>query len=72
MQNPKIIIELNTTITKKERENIKKGLLSLLSITEKEIEIFNAKEYTFSSEFSQKVYEEIRHELSYNYVNFKD
>lgn len=72
MNNPKVIIELNANITNKQRDNITKGILSLLKITESDIKIFVANEYTFSSEFSQRVYEETRQDLANEYHHYGD
>lgn len=67
MLNPKTIIEIDYEFSEKELLELKRFLSESFYIKENELEFFNAKDYTYESEFSDRIYSSISKSMSSEY-----
>lgn len=57
MMNPKMIIELRDTLSKEETQLVEKFLLNMTDV--RSVEIYEAKDYAFGSDFADTITEQI-------------
>ena len=69
MQTVRTIIELNTTLTDFEKKELVSFFSKKLYASKLDIQIYDAKSYAQESEFSLKVYEEVKNEFADDYYS---
>lgn len=68
MSEVKMIIELDKNLSPRQKKALLDFMHNELNISKKCVRLFEEKNYIYSSEYSQKIYETIRSEKVYEYL----